>query len=257
MAPAITTAIPVELRGTGFTVAEPTNRRGMVFAISGLEKSGKTHLALSGDEPILAHGFDTGLRPVVNKFLAQGKKIYAAYYGYKRRVDVKASASEQADYHQTWGEFNRNFEAGLRLGEGTIVIDSWTEVCELARLAKFGKLAQVMPHMYGPVNAELKELIKWAVESNMTVVLLQRLKPLWVNNARTGDYEPAGYSETPFEVDTNMTTWRQPLEGMPNGVEFHCLVKECRDAMEYSGADLRDVLGEDYTLSQFLDLVRV
>ncbi len=42
----------------------------------------------------------------------------------------------------------------------SIVIDTASEAWELVRLARFGKLTQVMPQHYGPVNTEFRDMIK-------------------------------------------------------------------------------------------------
>jgi len=46
----------------------------------------------------------------------------------------------------------------------TLIFDTGTEAWELCRMARFGKLAQVMPQHYTEVNSEFRALVKAAYE---------------------------------------------------------------------------------------------
>ena len=94
----------------------------------------------------------------------------------------------------------------------SIVWDTATEVWELIRLARFGKLAQVLPVQYGPVNAEMRGLIRTAYDSNKNFVMLHKMKAEYINDRRTGKYERAGFGDSEYLVQVNLRTTYDPEE---------------------------------------------
>ena len=65
-----------------------------------------------------------------------------------------AGVQAQGDYATLWADLKVKLAKAWSMDEGTVVMDTASEAHELSRLAAFGKLTQVMPHHYGPVNAE-------------------------------------------------------------------------------------------------------
>ena len=61
----------------------------------------------------------------------------------------------------------------------TISVDTATELWELLRMARFGKLTQVMPYQYGPVNAEFRSLIRMAYASDKNLILLHKMRKVY------------------------------------------------------------------------------
>jgi hypothetical protein len=196
----------------------------LIAAVSGLEKQGKTSFALSAPGPIIYFNFDYGLEGVANHY-AHGKDIYVKEY--------KFSRNDTADKYITlWSAFNNDFHSALKSNARTVVVDTATEAWELLRLARFGKLSQVMPHHYGPVNAEYTTLIRAGYSYDKNVILLHKLKKQYVNDQFSGKYERAGFTNTGFLVQTNLEVYRDGLDG-----QFFVKVIDCRQNSMLGGME--------------------
>lgn len=209
----------------GFGKANDAVRRRLIMSIEGLEKSGKTHLALTAPGPIALFDFDTGLEGVVGKFTPT-KEIYVKDY-------VGASEAGRGDYAQVWEKCRLEFKTLLKHPPlRSVVVDTDTERWELLRMARFGKLDQIMPQFYGPVNSEYRGLVRDAYASDKNVILLHKMKTVWVKNTRTDDVERSGFGEMGYLVQINVRTWRDD-----DGV-FHAYIKDCRQNPNVAGMDL-------------------
>ena len=164
-------AIPSKLSGTGFKEADPSIKKRLLVAVEALEKEGKTHFALTAPGPIAVFDFDTGMEGVVHKFARQ-KKIYVS--DYRRLGNVMTNTPD--NWILLWEKFKREYIATMEAPEiRTVVMDTATEVWELLRMARFGKLTQVMPYHYGPVNAEYRELLRKAYSTEKNLILLHKM----------------------------------------------------------------------------------
>jgi hypothetical protein len=221
--------IPSRLKGLGFEDAPDGITQRLVASISGLEKQGKTHFALTAPDPIAIFNLDIGMEGVANKFRAQGKEI-AVY-------DTIIPVADEAE--KEWEKLEKAYWAVLKdKWVRTVVLDTATEIWELLRLARFGKLTQVMPYHYGPVNAEYRKLIKAAYDTDKNLILLHKMKPKYVNDKRTAEYERAGFGDTGFLVQVNAQVYRDlPDEGETNPA-FNLYVKDCRQNAELVGMEL-------------------
>ena len=147
-----------ELEGMGFSDDVIERPYRLVASVSGREKVGKTHFALTAPDPIFFINIDIGAEGVLDKFQAEGKKIYL--------YDVRVPRTAPKDYYvPMWESLKKVFEKACQVGAGSIVVDTASEVWELARLAKFGKLTQVMPQHYVEVNNEFREILRLAFPS--------------------------------------------------------------------------------------------
>ncbi len=225
------------------------NKR-LIMAVGGREKQGKTHFALTAPGPIAYFDLDIGTEGVVNKFIAGGKKIAHNDFNYHSIKSARGQSGpvDVAKYAEMWERLRADFVAVLdTTGIRTVIVDTATEVWELLRLARFGKLSQVMPHQYGPVNAEYRELLRLAYQSDKNVVLLHKMKAEYVNDKRTGGYERAGFSDTGFMVQVNVRCWRR-LNG-DGQLAFGLTVDDCRQNADVAGLELEQPMCDWDTLS--------
>lgn len=218
-----------KLQKLGFTSASTQkNPARIILSISGLEKCGKTHMALTAPGPIALFSTDIGEEGVIGKFISE-KDIMVMSVD---RVD--ANAAEQAPK-----EFERFKTAYLALLRGdevrTIVLDTATEIWEILRMARFGRITQVMPYQYGPVNAEYRALIREAYSHNKNLILLHKMKAVYVNDKRTEEYERSGFSDTGFLVQINAQVYRYSKE---DGGDFALFVKDCRQNPDLNEEEL-------------------
>lgn len=213
-----------ELKKMGFSDDYVETPRRLIVSSSGREKTGKSTFALTGRPPIIYLNVDIGTEGVVSKFQDMGKQVLL----YDVRVPKTAAASqkEQTDvYLPMWRNVQNSVKKAYTLHEGTVIWDTATEVYELARLAKLGKLVQVMPHNYVEVNNEFRELLRVAYDSPMNTVFIHKVKPVWINNARTKDYEVSGFGDMDYLAQVNLVHFRQETE---DEVQFSAYIKDCR-----------------------------
>lgn len=219
----------------GFRRANEAVKKRLIMAIDGREKSGKSHFALSGPEPIGVINLDIGLDGVVQKW-QDDKEIYVHdvrvdIQGLKELTPEKAAAEADRAYSQVVKAYK------AVLGQArTVVWDNATEIWELLRMARFGKLDHVKPHHYGPVNAEFRDLLRMAYDQDKTnLILLHKMKDEYVNDARTGLVKRSGFSDTGFLVQVNALCYRGPEETVPEC--FHMQIADCRQNAELADVD--------------------
>lgn len=229
---------------SGFVQASGPTVHRLIVNAEGEEKSGKNHFGFSAPGPIFEHSFDIGNEGVVQKFQSS-KKIMIAEY----ELDIQPGEAEArevaASADKLWERYMANYRDGLAsCGNGTTLIDTGTEVWELLRLARFGKLAQVMPHHYAPVNKEMQEMIREGFNHNCNVIFLHKLKDEWENyvvdgkekGRKTGRKTRVGFSDVPYLVQMNVKCQRSDNED--GGSMFEILVEDCRQNPDLNNTTL-------------------
>ena len=221
----------------GFKKLTPDAKKAsrLILAVSGREKQGKTHFSLTVPGPIAYFDLDIGTEGVVEKFVNNGKVIYHNDYNYHILKDIRSKGPiDPTPYVEMWEGLKSDFVAVLESNQvKSIIFDTATEIWELLRMSRFGKLTQVMPHNYGPVNAEYRGLLRLAYMSNKNLVLLHKMKAEYVNDKRTGHFERSGFSDTGFMVQVNVRCWRRREDGV-----FGLTVEDCRQNPDMSGMEL-------------------
>jgi len=222
----------------GFTLMTEQNEQPrLIVSLEGLEKCGKTHIALTAPGPIAFMNFDNGLEGVVKKFIAAGKKIFLNDYRDREQVlKILAMNAEQTKTHYApiWTRFKADYLRALEHPAiRTIIWDTGSEVWELVRLAAFGKLDKVMPQHYGPVNSEFKALVDIAYSYDKNLIITHKHKKQYVlkgeKDAWNGKYERAGFASIGFLVQLVAKCYR-------DGDEQFCLeVVDCRHNAQCNG----------------------
>ena len=240
------------LAGAGYRRASGGAARRIIIALDGQEKCGKTHFALTAPAPIAVISTDVGLDGVVQKYQSD-KEIWVAEF----QVDMNELKGLGVE---TAAKEARKTLAGIKkayrdvLGEAkTIIWDTATEVWEIMRMAEFGKLDQVKPHHYGPVNSAYRSMLRMSYDNDYTnLVLLHKVKDEYVNDKTTGHKKRSGFSDTGFLVQVNGNCWkdRDPGIGVPD--RFHMTITDCRHNPEAEGMDLS---GEDCSFPVLASLV--
>jgi len=243
-----------ELEGTGFEEASGEVKHRMIVSIEGQEGSGKSHLSLTSQDPIGYIDFDVGSEGVIEKFKkglngCPRKDIYISSYripmiskaAKKASADVKARMTLEASKvaEPVWDKVVNDYCKGLERFR-TLIVDTGTEMHELVRLARLGKLTEVLPEHYGPVNAEFRDLVRLAYESDCNVIFLHKMKEEWLKGKGekranfTGNYVRAGFNGMGYLMQTNLKTLWDKDDG------FTIEVTKCRQ-----NADLRGEIIED------------
>lgn len=222
----------------GFSRANSKVAKRLIMAVDGPEKSGKSNIALSAPEPIAVINTDIGLDGVVQKW-QEDKEIWVMDVDINLQ-DLKTltpkDAAAEAD--KAWKRVLKAYRDTLGQAR-TIVADNATELWEILRMARFGKLDQVKPHHYGPVNAEYRDFIRTAYDQTKTnLILLHKIKDEYVNDNRTGKRIRSGFADTGFLVQCNVSMWRDMTKEAPAFPDnFHMTVTDCRQNMEIAGLD--------------------
>jgi hypothetical protein len=202
-----------------------------------------SHMALTGPPPVVYFDVDIGTEGVVSKFQTNKQVLV-----YSLRVPKGA---KQGVYAGMWSDLKLRLETAWGLKQGTVVLDTSTEAWELARLAHFGKLTQILPHNYVEVNNEWRALMRCAYDSPMTTVLIHKQKAKYVNNTRTGEYELSGFGDTEYMVQTNLVMYREDRKG--GGMPEYCgYIQDCRQQPALTGSVLR---GEMLNMEVLLGMI--
>lgn len=202
-----------------WTRADSEMSQRLILLASAPQKSGKTHFGLTAPAKkkgkrsgLGVFNFDIGLEGVVQKF-QHDKEIHVC----DCRLDIPRAGAKgwsQKEMEATADSANRIWEKFLDRYQyalehfRSIVIDTGTELWELHRLARFGKLEQVKPHHYGPVNAEHRELFRMAYDTDVNLIYIQKMKDEYANDQRTGRLKSAGFSDAPYQSQANVRLGR-------------------------------------------------
>jgi hypothetical protein len=241
----------------GFSSARPARRRRMVMSLAGLDKSGKTHQGLSAPGPSAYVNHDTGLEGVIEKFTKDGKTVYSKDYRVVIPPEAAGDVVRVAGIaNDVWGGLKSDLRAAWKSTViRTAIVDTESETWQLVRLARFGKLTQVMPHHYGPVNAEYTNFWNEVYDTDKNLILLGRLKEEYENTIvngkeigkKTGRLERVGYKDIPYLVQINAIARFNPAN--PPGDRFSIEIVNCRQNSEVAGMVLPEALCSFQTLA--------
>lgn len=235
----------LEAAGFSFTLPEITPR--LIVNIEGVEKSGKSHFALTAPGPIVYQSVDCGLEGVVQKFSGT-KPIAVREYAFRvpTGIDRDNKPAVVAKVKEEWEKFTADYRAALKAKARTIVWDSASEIWEFLRLARLGKLEKVMPMNYAEVNAEFREMIRLAFDNDSNLILLHRLKDEWSEGgSKTGKKERKGMGEVGFLVQASARLLITPPKLGKDGsvttpLSRSLQILECRMNPEATGTTLPD-----------------
>ena len=218
------------MEGLGFTKVDDTIIPRLIASISGLDKQGKTHFGLTAPAPIAIFDTDVGNEGVARKFAH--KELHTIDVG----VPTDEGDEDNGEAKEMWESFRTAYYGALENKHvRSLLIDTGTEIWELLRLASFGKLTQVMPYMYGPVNKEFRKLIRDSYKYDKNVLWIHKMKSKYINDKRTAEYERAGFGDMPFLVQLNAQVWRY---GVEDGGEFVLTIDNSRHDPDLMGMDL-------------------
>jgi hypothetical protein len=221
-----------KVKAPAFIRATSDVKRRLIVNIQGPEGTGKDHFALTYEGgPIYVHSFDRGLEGVVQKFQSI-REIYVAEYELQLQPGEGTEKEVSVAANIVWEQYKANMMdsyASTRK-EGLVLTDTGTETWELLRLAYFGKLTQVMPHMYAKPNAEFRDLVREGFNAS-NVAWLHKMKDEWENytdakgqekSRRTGEKKAMMMNDMPFLCQGSVQTWTE--QKPTGGLEFHATV---------------------------------
>lgn len=223
-----------------FTKATEQVKRRLIISVMGKEKEGKTHFALTAPGALGYINLDKGYDGVGQKFESE-KDIFKSDYNIQlplRGSDVQKVSDILTPF---WEDALEDVAYSIQ-NFRTTVIDTGTELWELCRIARFGKLDQVKPHHYGPVNREFRDQVYGAAyNSDSNLIVLHKLKAEYVNDKRTGNFERSGFSDTGFVVQVEVLCYRLPADERDGGDDlgFRLRIESCRQNPSIEGEILQ------------------
>jgi len=238
-----------ELIGAGFELPDTDTHYRMIVSSSARDKRGKTHWALATTpEPIAFIDMDIGTEGLLNREPFRNRKIIRKSFNLRKRKNLEGEKMTKTEVEEEWHDVSSTLRAVVvNPIIRTLVVDTATDLWELARLAHLGKLTQVLPHHYGPVNKEFSDIIQLAYNRNdLNVVYIHKQKKLYKDDKWKGMYEMQGMSNVPFLVQVNIEHTRSIEDG-----SFGIRVINCRQNSELDGEEL------DGPMSTFRNLGRM
>lgn len=244
--PGLRIATPAPPKEVEFKRADPAAApKRLVLSVDGEAKTGKTHFCLTAPGPMAYHDLNLGLEGVLNQF--PDLEVYPFYYDIPVSAALPGSAftSLTEPARKTWEQLVRNYRASLEKMH-SVVLDDGTGAWELCRLARLGKLAQVLPIQYAAVNAEFRQLSQLAlIQRTCNVIYTHKMKAVYKNEQKTEEKERAGFGEIEYDVQAVIRTHRDTTKA---GLEqFAITIEECRPRMEATGTRF---VGSDCTFTR-------
>lgn len=207
-------------------------------------KNGKTHFGLTAPDPIAIINFDNGLKGVAKKF--PNKKLHIANAVLpipeistiiaEDRGKMKSKVEQVVDPEfvdlatKAWTMVVSNIRDACRSESiRSIMVDTTSSMWELIRLARFGKLLQIEPFHYGPVNMEFGGICAEMQDSGKNVIFLHQMRKTYSDNKWNGHYEPAQFSKLDGLID--VAGWLRH----DSGEVFYLEVMECRQNPNLTG----------------------
>ena len=119
----------------------------------------------------------------------EGKDIRVTSYPIPIVASVKATGFGK-EILGIWNKYTDDLKVTAEDTEiKTIIIDTWTAVYELARIARAAELGQenLLQFQYGDVYARLRAQIQYPRIAGQNLVLTTYLRDRYVNEANTGE----------------------------------------------------------------------
>lgn len=182
-----------------FSKYQPKLTRKACISVEGREKRGKTHFSLTAPGPIIYFNLDEGLDRVQPEVKFPNLDLRVVNLPNFSRDGHPDRVAEEA--LKVWDQIKEMHVNALSSAR-TVVYDSFTEIWEIARLARFGKLQQVQWFHFGPINREFHDFVREFTKHDANLILLHKsMAEKDVNGNGTGAYERKGFSHIGFDVD--------------------------------------------------------
>jgi hypothetical protein len=193
----------------------PTTKR-LIISTEGLTASGKTRFALSAPKPLAFFTLDRGFEDATDEDFSMANIDDADYSMDAIRAADDAAVAKEANV--IWTDFVRDWVRALGQGRilpsgkfepyRSVVVDTGTELYQLLRLARYGRVAKIPPISYPDLYSEFRrDIIKPVYRSACNVIFTHKLKPERRNKiGKKANGEPMEISEL---------TGRNVLDGFP------------------------------------------
>ena len=221
----------------GAVRADEKYKPRLIVAPEGIDGAGKTYWSLTAPGAIAVLSIDTGLEGVIEKFAKEKEIFIFDYLADWLNIDVNSEMESQEVKDictPIWERIKEDFANSLASPLiRTVILDTATELYDVARYAMIGRLAlpKEYAYKYGPVNLEYTRMIKRAYNTGKTLVLNHRMKEQYIDDKATGKMILAGCTKLPYEVQARIRLYND--EG-----EFSLKIIKCRHNGSLVGMEL-------------------
>ena len=243
------TDIATILESTSFQPANKLKKKErMILNIQGLPDTGKTHMLLACPEPICIFDFDHNLEGILEKF--PDKDIWVSEYDFDKPTKHASEVQLLKRADVLWNRFITEYNQAL-LQAKTIGIDSAGLMWELLRMARFGKMTSIMPHMYGPLNTEHQQIVDSAKRSNCNLVFLSTMQPEYIADQPSGRYVRQGWSRLDYHCSYSIELGRAKKKPTDKQAVFEGTIKKFKPDPNMVGQVLINPTFNDIFLKAF------
>jgi hypothetical protein len=227
--------------------------KGILMSVEGQQKCGKTELGLTMPGDLFILNLNWGLVGVYEKYVKAGKTLYVQDIKIPYTKDLPGSPFTilaTAATEQWRKAILALMEAVKDPSISSIFIDTGSELWDLLRVARLGKLTQVMPIQYASVNAEFRQLLQILLTCGKNVLISHKVKPEYVNDQKTNRFERAGFGDIGFDVQVSLVADRDLKKDGDD--QFSLMFADCRANKDLAGTVLR---GTDCNFMNIVKLI--
>ena len=265
-----------EISAAGFTAATRSPRR-IIANIQGIKKSvGKTRLAMTAKKPVGYISVEIGGEEgVIDSFIPAGVQEFdgiqiarirmedpvypdpGLYVGRDKEYDKAISDAVQTVAMPAMDSFYKAYYASLA-NMATTVVDTGTDVYQLARMADFGRLEKIPALAYTQVKRSFAKLFDDTFSAQGSCLWIHHMKDkgeTFVNDKgkdqwrATGVYEMDGCMVVNDKVQAVIELWRDDLkeidEETARMVKFHAMIVDSRHNADAMG----QIFTNDFTFA--------
>jgi hypothetical protein len=223
----------------------------VIFSVSGLPKSGKTHLYMTAPEPIKVYSFDLGADSVrKRKFPNKAIEIHNFY------LPIIESEHPQPWAQPVWDEFYSEYKKDVEGGKfKTLAIDTATAVDSILRQAILEEKQEGKPNKeklatneYVVRNLRMTAIFARARVAGINLFTVQYLMPEWKKNPNsdkaepTGRLVPDGWNQTDGQADVVLRMETKIKAGKSVMV---CTIDANRFERDFNGKSFEDTTFEE------------
>lgn len=188
-----------------------TTPKGILISTEGLQKCGKTAFGLSMPGDLYILNLNWSLAGVIEPYIKNGKTIYVQdiQIPFSKELPGQSFTILSTAAAEQWRKAILSLQEAIKEPTvSSIFIDTASELWDLLRIARLGKLQQVLPVQYAAVNAEFRQLLQLLLTCGKNVVLSHKVKPEYVNDQKTNRFERAGFGDMGFDVQVELIASR-------------------------------------------------
>lgn len=195
--------------------------RRIVAASAAIQKRGKTTFGFTMPKPMAYLQLDANYEHALARALKQYGKNSIRHLRYfaDPRADIKGANLS------VWQRFLKDFDYCVQNFK-SVMVDTTSELLDVRKIAEFGRTTQILQLYYGGFYADLRWMVKHALDNNANVLFVHRMKKEYVNDSWAGGYELEGWRGVMYEAQVYLEHQRD-ADGA-----FSTTIMECsQDAM--------------------------